>query len=203
MCETPHSGRRPLRGGASVVAAATLFFALSFASPAPAPGLVLASPTPTPTATPTATPTMTPTPTRTPTATQTATPTVNPLANDFHSVTPCRVADTRDPSGPYGAPPIAGLNERTFVMENRCGIPVGARAVAINITITQPSKAGDLRFFPAGGPLPFSSTINYRVGQTRANNAIVALGAGGDLTVHSDQPSGTVQLIIDATGYFQ
>lgn len=202
MCETPHPGRTPLRAGASVLATAALFFALSFA-PALASAVAIVTPTPTPTATPTPTPTVTSTPTRTPTATQTPTPTVNPLANDFHSVAPCRVADTRNPSGPYGAPPIAGLNERTFVMENRCGIPVGARAVAINITVTQPSKAGDLRFFPAGGPLPFASTINYRVGQTRANNAIVALGAGGDLTVHSDQPSGTVQLIIDATGYFQ
>ena len=75
--------------------------------------------------------------------------------------------------------------------------------MAINLTVTQPTKQGDLRLFPGGGTLPFVSTINYRPGQTRGNNALVSLGAGGDMTVHSDQPSGTVHVIIDVTGYFQ
>ena len=87
---------------------------------------VTATPTRTPTATPTPSPTPVPAATATPTPSVTPTPTVNPLANDYHTVAPCRVADTRDPSGPYGGPALAGQNERTFVMTNRCGIPVGA-----------------------------------------------------------------------------
>jgi hypothetical protein len=47
------------------------------------------------------------------------------------------------------------------------------------------------------------STLNWKPGQTRANNAIVSLGTSGDITVHVDQASGTVHFIIDVNGYFQ
>ncbi len=45
--------------------------------------------------------------------------------------------------------------------------------------------------------------INYRPGQTRANNVIISLGPAGDVTVQSDQGSGTVHVVIDVNGYFQ
>jgi hypothetical protein len=92
---------------------------------------------------------------------------------------------------------------RTFSVAGQCGIPSSALAVSINLTITLPSAAGDLRVFPGGTPLPLVSTINYRPGQTRANNAVAKVGAAGDLAVRCDQGSGTVHLIIDANGYFQ
>ena len=47
------------------------------------------------------------------------------------------------------------------------------------------------------------STLNWKPGQTRANNAIVSLGSSGDMVVHVDQASGSVHLIIDVNGYFQ
>ena len=121
----------------------------------------------------------------------------------FFTVTPCRVADTRGPAGPYGAPALSGGGNRTFVIGGQCGIPAGARAVAFNFTVTQGTALGDIRTFPGGALLPLVSTLNWRPGQTRANNAVTGLGAGGDLTIHVDQPGGTVQLIIDVTGYFQ
>jgi len=85
----------------------------------------------------------------------------------------------------------------------QCGIPATARAVSANVTITQPSSVGDLRLLAAGSALPLTSSINYRPGQTRANDAVVPLGAAGALAVHCDQPLGTVQFIIDINGYFQ
>jgi hypothetical protein len=45
--------------------------------------------------------------------------------------------------------------------------------------------------------------MNWRPGQTRANNAIVPLGPSGDILVHVDQASGSVHLIVDVNGYFQ
>jgi choice-of-anchor B domain-containing protein len=50
---------------------------------------------------------------------------------------------------------------------------------------------------------PGTSVINYRPGQTRANNAIVALEAGGEVRVYCAQGSGTVELILDVSGYFR
>jgi len=74
--------------------------------------------------------------------------------------------------------------------------------VSLNVTVTQPTGAGDLRLYPAGQSAPLVSTINWVAGQTRANNAVAALSATG-LAVQCDQASGTVHLILDVNGYFQ
>ena len=85
----------------------------------------------------------------------------------------------------------------------RLRVPATAKALSINVTVTNSGDSGDLRIYPAGAALPLTSTINYRVGQTRANNAIVTLGPAGDLSVFCEQPLGGVDLIIDVNGYFQ
>jgi hypothetical protein len=121
----------------------------------------------------------------------------------FFTVSPCRVGDTRNPIGPYGGPALAANADRTFVIANQCGIPLGASAVAFNFTVTQPTALGDLRAVPVGVGLPLVSVMNWRSGQTRANNAIVLLGPAGDIVAHVDQASGTVHFIIDVNGYFQ
>ncbi len=47
------------------------------------------------------------------------------------------------------------------------------------------------------------SVLNYSAGRTRANNAVVTLGATGALTVFAGQASGTAHVIIDVNGYFE
>ncbi len=118
----------------------------------------------------------------------------------FFTVAPCRVLDTRAAAGPA----ISGGSTRTFPIAGSCGVPSTARAVSLNVTVTVPSAAGDLRLYPGGTPLPVVSTINYRAGRTRANNSVAALGAAGDIAVRCDQPAGTtVHLIVDVNGYFE
>ncbi|MFN2384812.1 MAG: sorbosone dehydrogenase family protein [Thermoanaerobaculia bacterium] len=124
-----------------------------------------------------------------------------PPASRFHTVTPCRVADTRFAVGPYGGPALIANTDRTFTMTGRCGIPPTARAVSVNVTVTQATVLGDLRFFPAGAQLPGASTINFHSGRTRANNALLPLSAGGALAVRCVMPLGSVHLILDVNGY--
>jgi hypothetical protein len=161
------------------------------------------TPTNTPTITPTSTPTNTPTitPTNTPTSTPTNTPTGVP-GRDFWTVAPCRVIDTRNPNGPLGGPALVGGSARTFTIANQCGIPADATVVFVNVTITNPSAAGHLTFYPTGVSPPLASTINFRSGQTRANNAILPLSPAGSLDVFCGG-SGTVDLILDVYGYFR
>jgi hypothetical protein len=161
------------------------------------------TPTPTATRTPMFTPAITSTPTPTPTPTRTPTVTGTPVATGFHTLSPCRVLDTRNPVGPYGGPALAASTSRVFVIAGQCGIPATALSVSVNVTITQPTSGGDLRLYPAGSALPPTSTINYRIGQTRANNAVVSLGAAGDLGIQCDQSAGSVHFILDVNGYFQ
>lgn len=122
----------------------------------------------------------------------------------FYTVTPCRLVDTRGAPGPYGGPALADAASRTFVLAGRCGIPPTATALALNVAVTQPTTGpGFLTLYPAAGSRPVVSSLNYTTGQTRANNAVVPLGAGGDLNVYCGQGSGTAHLVIDVTGYYQ
>ena len=121
----------------------------------------------------------------------------------YFSVSPCRVADTRNPPGPSGGPALAAGSVRTFPVAGLCQIPSSAKAVAINLAVFLPSNEGDLRVYPAGLPAPLASSINFRTGIVRANNAIVALGAGGQLSVQCDMLSGSTDFFFDVFGYFQ
>jgi uncharacterized repeat protein (TIGR01451 family) len=124
------------------------------------------------------------------------------LDQGYYAVTPCRVVDTRSPAGPTGGGALAAGAVRTFPLAGRCGIPAWASAVSLNVTVTQPSTAGHLRLFPGGTAVPQISTLNFTAGATRANNAVVKLGAGGDLSVFCMLGSGSAHVIVDVNGYF-
>jgi hypothetical protein len=127
-------------------------------------------------------------------------------SDDFYTLPPCRLIDTRRPNGTFGGPALAaGGAQRTFPVTGQCGIPIDAAAIAVNITVVQPTVAGDLRLFPTGISLPLVSVINFSAGQVRTNNAVVSLvGTGlGNFTVRNDMSSGTVHFIVDVTGYFR
>jgi hypothetical protein len=124
-------------------------------------------------------------------------------ATSFYTLGPCRLVDTRNPAGPRGGPALGAGAPRTFPISEACGVPPTAWAVSLNVTVTQPTAAGNVRLFPGGTPAPRTSSLNYAAGATRANNAIAALGSAGDLTALASQASGTVQLILDVNGYFE
>jgi Glucose / Sorbosone dehydrogenase len=128
---------------------------------------------------------------------------INPPAARFNTVPPCRVLDTRSPNGPYGGPALTFNGTRNFHLAGQCGVPPGARSLAVNVTVTNAGAAGDLRIYPAGSPLPSSSVINFRAFQTRANNAVVTLNATGDITVRFDAASGGVHVLLDVNGYYE
>ena len=120
----------------------------------------------------------------------------------FYTRTPCRLVDTRNPSGPLGGPPLAGRTQRGFPAALSCGLPATARAISGNLTVTGASVPGYVVIF-AGDAAPLASTINYRAGQTRANNVIVDLTPVGSVSIGSGQPSGNVHVILDVNGYFE
>ena len=121
----------------------------------------------------------------------------------FFTLTPCRMLDTRDPPGPYGGPAIAAGADRNLTLLGRCGVPPGAIALSVNATVIQPASAGFLTLYPGGTAAPLASSLNYRAGQIRANNAVLTLGPGDNLAVHCGQPTGTTHFVLDVNGYFQ
>jgi hypothetical protein len=128
----------------------------------------------------------------------------NPLpGRDFFTVTPCRILDTRQ--GGQGPALASGLR-RTVLAGGVCGIPATARAVAVNLAVTQPSAAGYLTLHAGDTAQDGTSALTFIAGQTLANNAIVPLAFNGTGTFAMTPlvgGNGTVQVIIDVSGYFE
>jgi uncharacterized repeat protein (TIGR03803 family) len=120
---------------------------------------------------------------------------------EFYPVTPCRVADTRNPNGPLGGPPLMGTVERDFpVLSSTCGLPSTAVAYSLNFTaVPLAGHLGFLTVWPQGQPRPTVSTLNDPTGTTVANAAIVPAGTGGGIATYARQDT---NLIIDVNGYF-
>ncbi|HEV8232579.1 MAG TPA: S8 family serine peptidase [Thermoanaerobaculia bacterium] len=128
---------------------------------------------------------------------------VTVAGTSFYTVAPCRIADTRDAAGPRGGPSLLTGTSRNFPLAGVCGIPPTAAAVAVNITVVSPASDGHLTVYPAAGTIPLASVINFRSGIVRANNAIVSLGASGQLAFSCVMISGSTDLVLDVTGYFE
>jgi hypothetical protein len=118
----------------------------------------------------------------------------------FYPVTPCRVADTRNPTGSFGGPSLAGGVPRTFpVPSSSCGIPASAQAYALNMTVVPTGMLGYLAAWPAGSSQPVVSTLNALTGEVTSNAAIVPAGVSGAIATYA---TNTTDLIIDINGYF-
>jgi len=130
--------------------------------------------------------------------------TVTPPHYSYYTVTPCRVLDTRNPTGPFGGPPLAPSASRTYALAGQCGVPSNASAVSANITITSPEQPGYLTLYPADKPQPLASSINFSTGQTRANNVVLQISSDGTGSfVVFTGSLGTVDFILDVTGFFR
>jgi hypothetical protein len=119
----------------------------------------------------------------------------------FHTVQPCRVFDTRLP--PASPAPFPHGTQRVIPLQGYCGIPSSARALAVNVTVTDATADGFLVIYPTGGAFPGSSAINWRTGQTRANHALFTLGTAGQLAVYCGGQPGQTHVILDVSGYFE
>ncbi len=116
----------------------------------------------------------------------------------FHTVTPCRVLDTRLGA----ATPVAANGSLSFDAAGTCGVPADARALAVNLTVVAPQAGGVLKLWGAGGPTPLAQVLGFAAGKTRASSTIAPPGALGRLTVRNDsvQPA---HAVLDVSGYFR
>lgn len=121
-------------------------------------------------------------------------------ATSFYTVTPCRVIDTRTTS------PILSNTSRQVTVAGVCGIPSSAKAVSANITAVTPTNTGFLSIYPTGIAQPNTSSLSFKVGANRANNAVLTLAPDGTGTVTAFglvSGGGQVHMILDVNGYFQ
>jgi Excalibur calcium-binding domain len=118
-------------------------------------------------------------------------------------VAPARLLDTR-PGSPTidgafsgtGLRPAAGTVQLSVV--GRAGIPAGASAVVLNVTVDQAQADGFITVYPTGEGRPNASNLNYIAAQTVPNAVIARLGSGGTLCIYS---LGATHLVVDVAGY--
>jgi hypothetical protein len=118
-------------------------------------------------------------------------------------LTPIRLLDTRSANGLTGA--FVSHVARTFQVATRGGIPSNAVAITGNLTVTGQTALGFLYLGPNATNNPTSSTLNFPVGDDRANAVTVALAGDGSLSATYASPvtGATTQVLLDVTGYFQ
>jgi hypothetical protein len=119
----------------------------------------------------------------------------------FHSISPCRIADTRTGSGGI----LPAKTNRTVATRGVCGIPTAATAVVVNATVVGPTQTGFITLWPADIAWPGVATLTFNAGEPAlGNGAIVPLGATTDMQMTYGIAGGTAttHVVIDATGYF-
>jgi len=124
-------------------------------------------------------------------------------AQQFYSLTPCRVADTRVGagfSGTQGPPYLAGGVARSFAVAGNCGVPANATAYSLNVTVVpRAATLGFLTTWPAGQAQPLASTLNSPEGEVVANAALVPAGTNGNISIYA---SNDTDVLFDINGYF-
>jgi hypothetical protein len=124
----------------------------------------------------------------------------SPTALAFYPLTPCRIADTRNPAGPLGGPRLEAQSTRSFpILESSCGLPLNAQAYSLNFAAVPRGPLGFLTAWPAGQTQPVVASLNALTGTVTANAVVVPAGANGAVDVFTTDAT---DLVIDINGYF-
>jgi hypothetical protein len=121
-------------------------------------------------------------------------------AGRYNPLTPARILDTRDGTGGILGP-IGSAATVDVQITGSGGVPAsGVSAVAMNVTVTQPTAPGYLTIFPAGSPRPLAANLNFTPSKTVPNLVVVKLGIGGKAAMYNS--AGTTHVIYDVAGWF-
>jgi hypothetical protein len=117
----------------------------------------------------------------------------------FIGVTPCRQYDSRN------ATPLPQNTAREVVITGApCGIPSGAAAVSLNVTVFDVlGQTGNAVFQVGTTNNPTTAWINYPIGQGQIGNAgVLPLTGAGSIFFRVQQGGGSIDFTIDVNGYY-
>ncbi len=118
----------------------------------------------------------------------------DPAGATFHTAGPQRMLDTRTTGMVFP--------EGSAVLDLSGSRELGrAKAVVLNVTVTDPKSDGHLTAWPSGTARPDSSNLNWTAGTTVANLVTVPVGADGKVEL-ANLSWGNTHVIVDVFGYF-
>ncbi len=118
-------------------------------------------------------------------------------------LTPARTVDTRIDFGVIN--PLQASAPKSWTVRGVGGVASDAGAFTGNLTITGQTRRGFVSVTPTPDSTPSTSTINFPLGDTRANGVAAPINNadGKSSAVFKPSPnSGKVEIIVDITGYF-
>ena len=133
----------------------------------------------------------------------------SPTDELFVAITPCRVADTRlgggklvhevarnfYVAGTFGFAPQGGK-------AGGCGVPVGAAAVATNVTITNVAGPGNIGGYATGTTEPLSNFLSLNKGLATTANPVLPLASSSGPQLTLEAHASNTDVVIDVTGYY-
>ena len=133
---------------------------------------------------------------------------VQSFGASYFTVPEVRVLDSRPGTGHIGAALFHSRVKQNFAVATvASGVPTNAVAVTGNVTVVGQKRSGYVTVGPTltSGVQPRTSTINFPLGDTRADGMTVPLGPGGtlDAMYWTTSTADTIDLIFDVTGYFR
>jgi hypothetical protein len=100
--------------------------------------------------------------------------------------------------------PLLAAQERVVDLKIGGGVPAGAQAALLNVTVTNTSAAGFLKLFKPGAAVPTASAINwFSQGSNIANNATVAVSPTATVSVRCGGTAASTDVIVDVVGYYR
>ncbi len=131
-------------------------------------------------------------------------PAAEPAVSHFYSLAaPCRAYDSRTPPNR----PLAFNTAAQVQVGGTCGIPGGARAVALNLTAIAPTSDVSIQAYPGNQPPPpGTNVLSAAAGTDHAAFAVLPLATNGTGTVFllaTATGSGSTDFALDVSGYFQ
>ncbi|MGA9776160.1 MAG: fibronectin type III domain-containing protein, partial [Candidatus Dormiibacterota bacterium] len=127
-------------------------------------------------------------------------------ATYFTPMVPFRICDTRpaatsQPPDYCAGDTLQGGSAFAFQFAGVGGIPASARAVVLNVTVTDTTAPGFLTVFPYQTARPLVSSLNWVPGETVASGVIATLGTNGWVDFYI--PQGQADLVVDVVGWQQ
>jgi hypothetical protein len=121
-----------------------------------------------------------------------------PAPGGFVPLAPVRVMDSRLIIGDVSYDPLTD-SVILHLASGFGGVPAGASAVSLNVTVVEPDLTSYLTVWPDGATRPLSSNLNFAAGGIVPNAVAVGLGAEGGVELYSPA---FLELVADLGGYF-
>lgn len=134
--------------------------------------------------------------------------------NKYVALSPARLVDTRCsaipapgwcaaerlPGADSEVPALRPGGSANITVAGVDGVPLGATAAVLNVTVTDTSGVSSLTAYPGGSPMPTVSDLNWVPDSTVANLVIEKVGSGGTVGLYNS--SGDGEVVVDLEGYY-